>query len=194
MFNSTGITPPARARDLLSPRGGGGPRPRPGRDAGAYTSARRSTRRRGTSVALARRQVRRVHTGADPQAHNASRCGTEAVGLLDRTPPSAATSCASSPTPCSPGHQVASLRALPGTTRTTRRSRWRTGRTSSVSRRRCGRRRVGGFIDFMFGQLRELLTDYGTVRIVWFDGGWERPGRMAIAGARGDDAELQPVC
>ncbi|MEA3055442.1 MAG: alpha-L-fucosidase [Actinomycetota bacterium] len=30
------------------------------------------------------------------------------------------------------------------------------------------------FVEFMFGQLRELLTDYGQVDIVWFDGGWER--------------------
>ncbi len=30
------------------------------------------------------------------------------------------------------------------------------------------------FLDFLFGQLRELLTDYGKVDLVWFDGGWER--------------------
>jgi alpha-L-fucosidase len=30
------------------------------------------------------------------------------------------------------------------------------------------------FLEFMFGQLRELLTDYGKVDVVWFDGGWER--------------------
>jgi len=28
---------------------------------------------------------------------------------------------------------------------------------------------------FLQGQLRELLTDYGTVDVLWFDGGWERP-------------------
>ncbi len=27
---------------------------------------------------------------------------------------------------------------------------------------------------FMFGQIRELLTDYGKIDIIWFDGGWER--------------------
>ncbi|HYD10101.1 MAG TPA: alpha-L-fucosidase [Acidimicrobiales bacterium] len=27
---------------------------------------------------------------------------------------------------------------------------------------------------FMFGQLEELLTDYGKVDLIWFDGGWER--------------------
>lgn len=30
------------------------------------------------------------------------------------------------------------------------------------------------YLEFMFGQMRELLTDYGQVDIVWFDGGWER--------------------
>ncbi len=30
------------------------------------------------------------------------------------------------------------------------------------------------FLDFMFGQVRELLTDYGPIDIIWFDGGWER--------------------
>ena len=30
------------------------------------------------------------------------------------------------------------------------------------------------YLDFLFGQLRELLADYGPVDVVWFDGGWER--------------------
>ena len=30
------------------------------------------------------------------------------------------------------------------------------------------------YLDFMFGQVRELLTNYGQVDIIWFDGGWER--------------------
>jgi len=29
------------------------------------------------------------------------------------------------------------------------------------------------YIDYMKGQLRELLTNYGPVGILWFDGGWE---------------------
>ncbi len=32
----------------------------------------------------------------------------------------------------------------------------------------------GAVQDFMFGQVRELLTDYGKVNVIWFDGGWER--------------------
>jgi len=30
------------------------------------------------------------------------------------------------------------------------------------------------FLEFMYGQIRELLTDYGTIDVLWFDGGWER--------------------
>ncbi|MGA7618651.1 alpha-L-fucosidase, partial [Candidatus Binatus sp.] len=30
------------------------------------------------------------------------------------------------------------------------------------------------FIKFMFAQMRELLTNYGKVDLLWFDGGWER--------------------
>ena len=30
------------------------------------------------------------------------------------------------------------------------------------------------FIDFMFAQVRELLTDYGKIDVIWFDGYWER--------------------
>lgn len=31
------------------------------------------------------------------------------------------------------------------------------------------------YLDFLGGQLRELLTDYGRIDLLWFDGGWERP-------------------
>ena len=34
------------------------------------------------------------------------------------------------------------------------------------------------FLDVMFGQLRELLAEYGDVDVLWFDGGWERRGRQ----------------
>ena len=30
------------------------------------------------------------------------------------------------------------------------------------------------FSDFMFAQVRELLTQYGRIDVIWFDGGWER--------------------
>ena len=31
------------------------------------------------------------------------------------------------------------------------------------------------YLTFMRAQLTELLTNYGTVDVLWFDGGWERP-------------------
>jgi alpha-L-fucosidase len=30
------------------------------------------------------------------------------------------------------------------------------------------------YLDDLFGQVRELLTGYGEVSVIWFDGGWER--------------------
>jgi alpha-L-fucosidase len=30
------------------------------------------------------------------------------------------------------------------------------------------------YLEFMHGQVRELLTDYGRIDLIWFDGGWER--------------------
>lgn len=30
------------------------------------------------------------------------------------------------------------------------------------------------YLKFMFGQVRELLTHYGKIDLLWFDGGWER--------------------
>ncbi|MCH7812306.1 MAG: alpha-L-fucosidase [Chloroflexi bacterium] len=30
------------------------------------------------------------------------------------------------------------------------------------------------YTEFMFGQVRELLTAYGKIDLIWFDGGWER--------------------
>jgi alpha-L-fucosidase len=35
-------------------------------------------------------------------------------------------------------------------------------------------RRWQRFVDDMFAQVRELLTHYGRVDLLWFDGGWER--------------------
>jgi alpha-L-fucosidase len=30
------------------------------------------------------------------------------------------------------------------------------------------------YVRFMFAQIRELLTNYGSIDLIWFDGGWER--------------------
>ncbi len=32
----------------------------------------------------------------------------------------------------------------------------------------------GRYVRFMHGQVRELLTNYGPIDLLWFDGGWER--------------------
>jgi alpha-L-fucosidase len=51
------------------------------------------------------------------------------------------------------------------------------------------------YVAFLFGQIRELLTRYGPIDLLWFDGGWERTASQW----RSDDLralirELQPGC
>jgi alpha-L-fucosidase len=33
------------------------------------------------------------------------------------------------------------------------------------------------YLDYMFGQVRELMTNYGEISVLWFDGQWERRRR-----------------
>ncbi len=50
------------------------------------------------------------------------------------------------------------------------------------------------FTRFMFAQVRELLTNYGTIDVLWFDGGWERTMDEWRAQALWDMIhELQPA-
>jgi alpha-L-fucosidase len=37
------------------------------------------------------------------------------------------------------------------------------------------------YIEFMRNQIRELLTNYGTVNVLWFDGGWETKNTEDLA-------------
>ncbi len=37
------------------------------------------------------------------------------------------------------------------------------------------------YVDYMQGQIRELMTRYGRVDILWFDGGWERKDPADLA-------------
>jgi alpha-L-fucosidase len=49
------------------------------------------------------------------------------------------------------------------------------------------------FLKVMFGQIRELLTNYGKVDLMWFDGGWERtPEEWKAAELEKMIRELQP--
>lgn len=49
------------------------------------------------------------------------------------------------------------------------------------------------YLAFMFSQVRELLTNYGTIDILWFDGGWERtPGQWRADELMAMVRSLQP--
>jgi alpha-L-fucosidase len=51
------------------------------------------------------------------------------------------------------------------------------------------------FVDYLMGQLTELLTNYGPIDIIWFDGNWERtPEDWHAAELRELVARLQPDC
>jgi alpha-L-fucosidase len=49
------------------------------------------------------------------------------------------------------------------------------------------------YIEFMFGQVRELLTNYGRIDLIWFDGQWEHtPQEWRAAELAAMIRELQP--
>lgn len=49
------------------------------------------------------------------------------------------------------------------------------------------------YLDDLFGQVRELLTGYGEISVLWFDGGWERtPAEWRAAELEALIRELQP--
>lgn len=51
------------------------------------------------------------------------------------------------------------------------------------------------YLDVLFGQVRELLTGYGEVSTMWFDGHWERtPDEWRAVELRRLIHELQPQC
>lgn len=47
------------------------------------------------------------------------------------------------------------------------------GRTGHTTGRESGKADWPKYYDFMNNQLRELLTDYGDIRAIWFDGWWD---------------------
>lgn len=49
------------------------------------------------------------------------------------------------------------------------------------------------FIPFMFSQVRELLTNYGKIDVLWFDGAWERtPEQWQVTALHDMIRSLQP--
>ena len=49
------------------------------------------------------------------------------------------------------------------------------------------------FVAYLFGQIEELLTGYGTIDVLWFDGAWERsPDEWHAAELAARIRELQP--
>ena len=46
------------------------------------------------------------------------------------------------------------------------------------------------FTEFMFAQVRELLTDYGKIDVIWFDGGWERTAQKWKGAGAGEHDPL----
>ncbi|MGL5870871.1 MAG: alpha-L-fucosidase [Xenococcaceae cyanobacterium] len=51
------------------------------------------------------------------------------------------------------------------------------------------------YLAFLFAQLRELLTNYGEIDVLWFDGGWERtPEQWRSSELHQMIRQLQPNC
>jgi alpha-L-fucosidase len=51
------------------------------------------------------------------------------------------------------------------------------------------------YSEFLFAQLRELLTQYGEIDVLWFDGGWERtPEQWRSSDLHQMIRHLQPHC
>jgi alpha-L-fucosidase len=49
------------------------------------------------------------------------------------------------------------------------------------------------YLDYLFGQVEELLTNYGTIDVLWFDGQWERtPDRWRASELAALARSLQP--
>ncbi len=78
---------------------------------------------------------------------------------------------------------------------------WPLGQTGHAS----GRERHGewsGYLDFMKGQLRELLTSYGEIGCIWFDGIWDKeefprgqqPAIWDLYGLYSLIHSIQPAC
>jgi alpha-L-fucosidase len=68
-------------------------------------------------------------------------------------------------------------------------------RPYNFSPRRSDPEAWGRYLDYLFAQIRELLTSYGPIDVLWFDGGWERsPSEWRSRELRELIRELQPDC
>jgi alpha-L-fucosidase len=68
-------------------------------------------------------------------------------------------------------------------------------RPYTYSTRRGTREAWGRYLEYLFAQVTELLTDYGPIDVLWFDGGWERsPREWRSAELRELIRSLQPDC
>jgi alpha-L-fucosidase len=68
-------------------------------------------------------------------------------------------------------------------------------RPYAYSTRRSSPEEWARYLEVLFGQVEELLTNYGPIDVLWFDGGWERSAREWRSGdLRRRIAELAPDC
>jgi alpha-L-fucosidase len=68
-------------------------------------------------------------------------------------------------------------------------------RPYSFSPRRSSPEAWARYVDYLFAQVTELLTDYGPIDVLWFDGGWERsPSEWRSRELRDLIRSLQPEC
>ena len=66
-------------------------------------------------------------------------------------------------------------------------------RYATLSIRQPAKEQWDRYLEFMFGQIQELLTNYGTIDVLWFDGQWERsPEQLKAKELRDMIKSLQP--
>jgi alpha-L-fucosidase len=66
-------------------------------------------------------------------------------------------------------------------------------RYATLSLRQPTKEQWDRYLEFMFGQIRELLTNYGKIDVIWFDGQWERsPEQLKAKELRDMIQSLQP--
>ncbi|HUP87591.1 MAG TPA: alpha-L-fucosidase [Acidimicrobiales bacterium] len=68
-------------------------------------------------------------------------------------------------------------------------------RPYSFSPRRSSKEQWARYVEYLHGQVEELLTSFGPIDVLWFDGGWERgASEWKTNELRARIAELAPEC